>query len=183
MCEEGHIFCQVRAQLAQEVLIYLTCERQECVVTSLLSQKKEIKRQTLLLEQMKVEEEQEKQAARLQARERVLAEFEQLQSGKPANRIAGPTANGTSAAAANVSNTVAITSTVPLAGERGVKRKFELDDSEVNRLADEQEEKAMKEIEREQAEKRKAKLPNFWLVRLFLRWAARANLITPHSRV
>lgn len=135
-------------------------------MTALLSQKKEIKRQALLLEQMKLEEEQEKQAARQSARERVLAEFEQLQSGKPATRVAGPSANG-SAATANVSETSAVTSTTGLGGERGVKRKFELDDSEINRLADEQEEKAMKEIEREQAEKRKAKLPNFWLVRQF----------------
>jgi len=44
-----------------------------------------------------------------------------------------------------------------------VKRKFELDDSEVSRLQQEQEEKAIKEIELEQLEKRKAKLPNFWL--------------------
>lgn len=134
------------------------------MVTALLSQKKEIKRQAALLEQMKIEEEQEKQAARQRARDRVLAEFEQLQSGKPANRVAGPSANGSNNAASNISDTSATSSTVPLTGERGVKRKFELDDSEVNRLADEQEEKAMKEIEREQAEKRKAKLPNFWLV-------------------
>jgi len=62
MCEEGHLFCQ------------------ECIVTSLLSQKKEIKRQTLMLDKMKEEEEVERQMARQQARERVLADFEKLQS-------------------------------------------------------------------------------------------------------
>jgi nitric oxide synthase-interacting protein len=179
MCEEGHIFCQVRSHT--ELFEYASeAYTQECVVTSLVSQKKEIKRQTLLLEQMKSEEEQEKQAARQHARERVLAEFEQLQSGKPANRVAGPSAG--SAAATNISNTTATTSTVPLGSDRGVKRKFELDDSEVNRLADEQEEKAMKEIEREQAEKRKAKLPNFWLVSPCCWTCSRIRLMSSCSR-
>ena len=50
----------------------------------------------------------------------------------------------------------------PLAG---TKRKFDFDNIQVAKLADEQEEKALKDIEREQAERRKAKLPNFWLVR------------------
>lgn len=99
---------------------------------------------------MREEEEQERQAARQLARERVLRDFERLQSG---------------AGASTVSNSATTSSTVEsVAADRGTKRKFALDQDEVTRLQDEQEEKALKEIEREQAEKRKAKLPNFWLV-------------------
>lgn len=122
------------------------------MITSLLTQKKEIKRQEKLLERMREEEEQERQAARQLARERVLRDFERLQSG------AGESAPSTSGSGAADSVIAAA------AAERATKRKFALDEQEVARLQDEQEEKAMREIEREQADKRKAKLPNFWLV-------------------
>lgn len=47
--------------------------------------------------------------------------------------------------------------------ERGTKRKFELDASELDRLAQAAEDAAMVKISSEQAEARKAKLPAFWL--------------------
>lgn len=103
---------------------------------------------------MREEEEQERQAARQLARERVLRDFEKLQSG------AGTSALADSSTSNNTVDPVAIESI----GERGTKRKFALDEQEVTRLQEEHEEKAMRDIEREQAEKRKAKLPNFWLV-------------------
>lgn len=137
-------------------------ELQECIVTSLLSQKKEIKRQQALLEKMKVEEEQEREQAREQARQRVLEDFERTQSGvgSSGSRTA---VSATGRPIGNNASTTVSTSTVEPGSERGVKRKFELDDSEVASLAKEQEDKALKQIEREQAEKRKAKLPNFWI--------------------
>jgi nitric oxide synthase-interacting protein len=46
---------------------------------------------------------------------------------------------------------------------RGTKRKFELDASAIDTLAREAEEAAARQIEREQAEALKAKLPDFWL--------------------
>jgi nitric oxide synthase-interacting protein len=46
---------------------------------------------------------------------------------------------------------------------RGTKRKFEFDASTVETLAHEAEEAALREIEREQAEAPKHKLPDFWL--------------------
>lgn len=158
MCEEGHIFCQVgfsRRLSRHLTLTDLTCYDviQECVITSLLTQKKEIKRQEKLLERMREEEEQERQAARQLARERVLRDFEKLQSGGGASTL--------DASGSDAVEPVAIESI----GERGTKRKFALDEHEVARLREEHEEKAMRDIEREQAEKRKAKLPNFWLVR------------------
>ena len=50
--------------------------------------------------------------------------------------------------------------------QAGQKRKFELDDEHLSQLSADQEEKALLDIEREQLEKSKAKLPNFWLVHL-----------------
>lgn len=156
MCDEGHIFCQVSTEdAAPSAASCLTdANSQECVLTSLLTQKKEIKRQEKLLERMREEEEQERQAARQLARERVLRDFERLQSGAGAST---PSTSGSGAAASVIAAAASAT-------DRGTKRKFALDEAEVARLQDEQEEKAMREIEREHADKRKAKLPNFWLV-------------------
>ena len=46
---------------------------------------------------------------------------------------------------------------------RGTKRKFEFDSTTVDKLAEEAEAEALKQIEREQAEALKHKLPDFWL--------------------
>ena len=46
---------------------------------------------------------------------------------------------------------------------RGTKRKFDFDTSAVERLTREAEEAALRQIEREQAEALKSKLPDFWL--------------------
>ena len=46
---------------------------------------------------------------------------------------------------------------------RGTKRKFDFDSSTVETLAREAEEAALRQIEREQAEALRSKLPDFWL--------------------
>lgn len=46
---------------------------------------------------------------------------------------------------------------------RGTKRKFDFDQDEVDTLARKAEEVALRQIEKEQAESRRAKLPAFWL--------------------
>lgn len=46
---------------------------------------------------------------------------------------------------------------------RGTKRKFEFDTSAVETVAKEAEETALRQIEKEQAEALKHKLPDFWL--------------------
>ena len=50
-----------------------------------------------------------------------------------------------------------------VASTHGVKRKFDFDQDKADRLALEAEEAALKQIEVEQAEARRAKLPDFWL--------------------
>ncbi|GAA5998488.1 uncharacterized protein JCM10292_002731 [Rhodotorula paludigena] len=125
-CSEGHIYCQ------------------ECIVTSLLAQKKDIKRQQLLLDRMRAESEAEMAASRAAARERVLKEFETAQTSLGSKTTAGKVVAATD-------------------GPRGTKRTFELDEDEIEKLMKEATEEAMGRTAREMAEARKAKLPNYWL--------------------
>ncbi|RDB17393.1 Nitric oxide synthase-interacting [Hypsizygus marmoreus] len=123
---------------------HLFCK--ECVYTDLLTQKKDIQRQKTKLEAMKQEVEEEKARAKEAARERVLLEFEKGQLGLAAKPSFAGTKPG---------------------GEpdepRGTKRKFAFDSTTVETLAQEAEEAALREIEREQAEALRNKLPDFWL--------------------
>lgn len=120
---------------------HLFCK--ECAYTDLVTQLNDIKRQKVKLEQMKREAEEERERAREAARERVLLEFEKGQLGLAAistiSTKSGPD------------------------GARGTKRKFEFDSTTAETLAREAEEAALRQIEREQAEALKHKLPDFWL--------------------
>ena len=127
--------------------------RQECIVTSLLSQKKDIKRQNVLLDRMRAESEQEMAAARAAARERVLREFESAQTSLGSKTTAGK-ASITGPATGGAEKNGA-----------GTKRKFDLDEDEIERLAKEATDEALNRTAIELADSRKAKLPNFWLVR------------------
>ncbi|KAN0136871.1 hypothetical protein V8E53_005312 [Lactarius tabidus] len=120
---------------------HLFCK--ECAYTDLLAQKKDIKRQKERLEALKKEAEQEKVKAKEAARERVLAEFEKGQLGLAA--VASVTTSGTDAPG------------------RGTKRKFAFDSTAAEKLAQEAEEAALRQIEREQAAALRSKLPDFWL--------------------
>ncbi|GAA5983860.1 hypothetical protein JCM11641_006399 [Rhodosporidiobolus odoratus] len=131
VCADGHVFCN------------------ECILSSLLSQKKDIKRQQVLLERMRAESEEEMAAARAAARARVLKEFESAQTSLGSGRTVGKTA--------------ATTAKDEKDGPRGTKRAFELDEDEIDRLTKEATDEALNRTAKEMAEARKAKLPNFWL--------------------
>ncbi|KAG8990613.1 hypothetical protein FRB94_004521 [Tulasnella sp. JGI-2019a] len=137
-CSEGHLYCK------------------ECIYTDLLEQKKEIKRQQVTLEQLAKDEEEEKQKKRVEARERVLKDFEERQlglGGKKSLDVPAIMDDSTNAAEKK-----GLTETF-----RGTKRKFDFDQDEVDTLAREAEDVALQQIEKEQAESRRAKLPAFWL--------------------
>ncbi|KAL1748155.1 hypothetical protein HDZ31DRAFT_30142 [Schizophyllum fasciatum] len=119
---------------------HLFCK--ECAYTDLLTQKRDIKRQKDRLDALKKDADEERARARAAARARVLADFERGTLG-----LAAPAQSNTSAASE----------------PRGVKRKFEFDTDAVARLAREAEEAALRQIEREQADALKSKLPDFWL--------------------
>ncbi|EJD41566.1 hypothetical protein AURDEDRAFT_90272 [Auricularia subglabra TFB-10046 SS5] len=136
-CPGGHLFCK------------------ECVYADLLQQRTEIKRSKDVLEVLRKQEAEEREAARVAARERVLRDFErgQLNVGaslkEKAERAAQEKEKDKDSATAD--------------GPRGTKRKFEFDSSAVDEQLRLAEEAALRKIEREQAEARKAKLPDFWL--------------------
>jgi len=85
------------------------------------------------------------------ARERVLKDFEERQLGLGTRRINMGDAEKVNKGKASE------------AAPRGLKRKFDFDQGEVEVLTREAEEAALRQIEKEQVESRRAKLPAFWL--------------------
>lgn len=137
-CSKGHLYCK------------------ECILSSLLSQKAQIKSHQESLTQYALSEEQDRQRAKQEARARVLKDFERgLGLGTPGS---GPVS------AVKKDDKVELKSGQDAADlARGTKRKFEFDQGAVERLAQEAEDAAMAEMEAEQAEARRSKLPSFWL--------------------
>ncbi|EIW79613.1 hypothetical protein CONPUDRAFT_125977 [Coniophora puteana RWD-64-598 SS2] len=143
--------CALCLQRAREPVAcnegHLFCK--ECVYTDLLTQKNDIKKQKARLEKLKQEAEEEKERAKEEARERVLQDFEKRQLGLGT----GGTSKGATPSGADKEG-----------GEsRGLKRKLDFGTSTVETLTREAEEAALRQIEKEQAEALKHKLPDFWL--------------------
>jgi len=140
--------CALCLQTAREPVAcnkgHLFCK--ECAYTDLVTQLNDIKRQKIRLENLKREAEEEKERAREAARERVLLEFEKGQLG-----LAAPMSSITTSGATDSKES------------RGTKRKFAFDSTTAETLAREAEEVALRQIEKEQAEALKHKLPDFWL--------------------
>ncbi|BGP56568.1 hypothetical protein JCM8202v2_004193 [Rhodotorula sphaerocarpa] len=128
--------------------------KEECILTNLLAQKKDMKRQTLLLERMRTDSEAEMAAARAAARDRVLREFESTQSSL---------GNGPAPAGASAGSEGRDGGAAGDGAPRGTKRSFQLDEDEIERLTNEATEKALRKTTQEMADARKAKLPNYWL--------------------
>jgi hypothetical protein len=110
---------------------------QECAISNLLSQKRDIKRQQGLVAKMEGEHAAERELALEKARERVLEDFERAQANGSGKRT--PAASGAAPSTSKGLTTVA-----------GVKRKFEVDTDEVERLIKEAEDRALKQLEAEQ---------------------------------
>ena len=125
-----------------------------------MAQKKDIKRQKERLDALKKEAEQEKVKAKEAARERVLAEFEKGQLGLAA--VSSVTTSGTDAPGNGIC-LVKWPSIIHFFSGRGTKRKFAFDSTAAEKLAQEAEEAASRQIEREQAAALRSKLPDFWL--------------------
>lgn len=124
-------------------------------MTNLLAQRKEIKRLEKLHEQRKLEEvdavEREDELARLRA----VQEFEAVQMGLEAKLGAGSRVVGREDGKIIVEQEEA-------AGSKGTKRKFEIDEDELKRIASEERNKAKKTIESERKAAKK-ELPSFWV--------------------
>ncbi|KAI0199987.1 hypothetical protein F4808DRAFT_197992 [Astrocystis sublimbata] len=139
-CVHGDIFCR------------------ECALSNILAQKKEIKRVARL--QVASDGEAQEQRARLEAEahERAVREFEMTQSGLDARVESTSTTTPTHESRDKDTDTDA---PEQQQHQRPGKRKFELDASEVSRIAASDRAKARKAIDAEKAAE--PHLPSFWV--------------------
>lgn len=124
-CPHGDIFCR------------------ECALSNILAQKKEIKRLEKVREKEGREAEEDRNREEDEAKERAVQEFEKIQMGLDAKvGAAGKKIIGREEGKIVVEEDVA-------GGKRGEKRKFELDEDELLRIAREERTKARKAIDEE----------------------------------
>lgn len=125
-CLHGDIFCR------------------ECALNNILSQKKEIKRLEKVREKEQEEAEEDLNRSEHEARARAVQEFERVQMGLEAKvgSASGRKIVGREDGKIFVEEDV-------LDGKRGEKRKFELDEDELLRIAREERTKARKAIDDE----------------------------------
>ncbi|CAE6519773.1 unnamed protein product [Rhizoctonia solani] len=142
-CGEGHLYCK------------------ECIYTDLLSQKKDIKRFKSKLEELQREEEAEKARAVQAARDRVLRDFEKNQLGLASRK---ELANDKEKGKDQSKDKEAETGDAPRGTKRPASTAFEFDLEHAEELARRAEAAALKQLELEQKEARKSKLPSaYWL--------------------
>ncbi|KAI9782358.1 MAG: hypothetical protein M1839_005231 [Geoglossum umbratile] len=128
----------------------------ECIMNNLLAQRKEIKRLGKDSEKQRIDEEEELQRAEEEARVRAVEEFEKVQIG-----LEGKVSGGTNKKGIGSEGGVADDES---SGEpRGRKRRFELDEEELLRIARDERTKAKRTIQDEKTEASKSQLPSFWV--------------------
>jgi nitric oxide synthase-interacting protein len=124
-CPHGDIFCR------------------ECALSNILAQKKEIKRLEKVREKEGREAEEDRNREEDEAKERAVQEFEKIQMGLEAKvGTAGKKIVGREEGKIVVEEEVA-------GDKKGEKRKFELDEDELLRIAREERTKARKTIDEE----------------------------------
>ncbi|KAL9607838.1 MAG: hypothetical protein Q9167_007286 [Letrouitia subvulpina] len=116
----------------------------ECIVSNLLAQRKEIKRLEKEEERRRKEEEDEAWERGEEEKERSIQEFEKTMMGLEGR------ANGRGSESDFKYNS-----------GRGAKRKFELDEEEITRVAKDERAKARKALDEEKS--KKPTLPSFWV--------------------
>lgn len=134
-CTHGDIFCR------------------ECALSNILAQKKEIKRLERVREQEAREQAEEAGRRDAEAQQREVREFEKTLSGVGSSAVTNSRKPG--ADPATRSSTISENDT-----SRPGKRKFEMDDEELQRIAALDRAKARKALDDEKAAK--PKLPSFW---------------------
>ncbi|KAH8153090.1 uncharacterized protein LAJ45_02677 [Morchella importuna] len=161
-CDHGDLFCR------------------ECAVENLLSQHKEIKRMQAELDRRIKEEEEERERGDEEAKERAVKDFELLQMGLEirtrSERELNPRAifgmgppkvvgreGGKIILEEHEGDEEAAEAGAEEEGKRGKKRKFELDEEELMRLAREERQKAKIHINNEKSVASIQKLPSFWV--------------------
>lgn len=124
-------------------------------MTNLLAQRKEIKRLEKLAERQKLDEVDQQEREDELARQRAVQEFEAVQMGLEAKIGAGSRVVG------REGGKITVEQDEPT-GSKGTKRKFEIDEEELKRIASEERSKAKKTLEDERKAAKK-ELPSFWV--------------------
>ncbi len=172
-CPAGDIFCR------------------ECALSNILAQKKEMRRLDKARAQEEAERAEQRTRDEAEAQARAVLEFELVQAGLEGTKKRGGTARGVASTTRDAQAPVATAPQPPKLleappGEEdadgkdgkdgrggrdgdaaqpaaGVKRKFALDDDELQRIADEDRSRARRAIDAERAAARDARaLPSFW---------------------
>ncbi|KAH0544913.1 hypothetical protein FGG08_000993 [Glutinoglossum americanum] len=130
----------------------------ECAVNNLLAQRKDIKRLEKESERQRVEEEEDIRKAEEEARVRAVEEFEKVQIG-----LEGKVVRGVDKKAIGREGGKALIEDDNKGEPQGKKRKFELDEEELLRIAREERAKAKRTIQVEKTESSKSQLPSFWV--------------------
>ncbi|KAF2187250.1 zinc finger-containing protein [Zopfia rhizophila CBS 207.26] len=139
-CPSGDLFCR------------------ECAMNNLLAQRKEIKRSEKVAERRKEEEKDQKAREEEEARERAVQEFEAVQMGLEVKVGVGSKVIGREGGKVVIEKEEDSTATSP----RGKKRKFEIDEEELMRIAREERNRAKLAIDEERKVAR-GHLPSFWV--------------------
>ncbi|KZF21646.1 hypothetical protein L228DRAFT_239606 [Xylona heveae TC161] len=136
----------------------------ECAFNNLLAQRKEIKRLEKEMEKKRAELAEQETHDEDEAKQRAIEEFERVQMGLEVKLGAGRKLVGRGGGKVMVEEDVGLDDSpaAVAAGERGKKRKFELDEEELLRIAKEDRGKARKALNEERA-KSTAHLPSFWV--------------------
>ncbi|KAF2163397.1 hypothetical protein M409DRAFT_37295 [Zasmidium cellare ATCC 36951] len=135
----GHLFCR------------------ECALSNLLAQNKELKRLKKEAERRKLEDEEEKDLEDAEARARAVEEFEKVQAGlsvRSRGKKGGERIVGWQGGKVTVEQDVE-------GQPKGTKRKFEVDEEELVRLANDEREKVKRVMSEEK--NAKSELPSFWV--------------------
>ncbi|EME45739.1 hypothetical protein DOTSEDRAFT_52935 [Dothistroma septosporum NZE10] len=135
----GHLFCR------------------ECAVSNLLAQNKELKRLRKQAERRKLEEADEEDIENVEAQARAVEEFERVQAGLSV-RSGG---NASEKIIGRKNGKIEVEQEVEEAGKIGGKRKFEIDENELIRLANDERDKVKKRMTKEK--NAKSELPSFWV--------------------
>jgi nitric oxide synthase-interacting protein len=123
-CSHGDIFCR------------------ECALSNILAQKKEIKRLEKVREKEQREAEEDRNREEDEARERAVQQFERIQMGLEGK------VGGEGKIIGRDEGKILVEEEVP-GSKKGEKRKFELDEDELLRIAREERTKARKAIDEE----------------------------------
>lgn len=124
-------------------------------MTNLLAQRKEMKRLEKLAERQKLEDVDQEEREDEQARLRAVQEFEAVQMGLEVKIGAGSKVVGREGGKIVVEQG-------EVTGSKGTKRKFEMDEEELKRIATEERTKAKRTLEDER-KAAKGQLPSFWV--------------------